>query len=183
MIQTVARHWWILLLRGILAVVLGVLAIALPGVTALALALIFGAYALVDGIVAIVAAVRMSRSGGRWGWLLAEGILGVLFGIAALVFPGITLLLLVFIVAGWAIITGVTAITTAWRVRAEVKGEWLWMLIGALSILFGILVAFEPAAGLFAVVYTFAFYAILTGLTFIGLAFRLRTAAPAAPSI
>jgi uncharacterized membrane protein HdeD (DUF308 family) len=178
MIETVARHWWVLLVRGVFAVILGVLAISLPGVTALALALLFGAYALVDGVVAIVHAGRMAKTGSRWGWLLAEGVLGVLFGIAALTFPGITLLLLVYIVAGWAIVTGVTAITTAWRVRATIKGEWLWMLVGVLSIVFGIVVAFEPAAGLFAVVYTFAFYAILTGVTFIGLGFRLRSAAP-----
>jgi uncharacterized membrane protein HdeD (DUF308 family) len=177
MLDTVARHWWIVLVRGIFAVLLGIVALAVPAVTALALALLFGAYALVDGLVAIVAAFRMSRTGGKWGWLMAEGVLGVLFGIAALAFPGITLLLLVYIVAGWAIVTGVTAISTAWRVRAEIAGEWLWMLVGALSIVFGILVIFEPGAGLFAVVYTFAFYAILTGIAFIGLSLRLRSVA------
>ena len=86
-------------------------------------------------------------------------------------------MLLVYIVAGWAIVTGVTAISTAWRVRKEISGEWLWMLVGALSIVFGILVVFEPGAGLFAVVYTFAFYALLTGIAFIGLSLRLRSAA------
>jgi uncharacterized membrane protein HdeD (DUF308 family) len=183
MLAAAARHWWILLLRGILAVILGALALSVPGVTALALALIFGAYALIDGIVAIAAAVRMSRTAGQWGWLLAEGVLGVLFGIAAMTFPGITLLLLVYIVAGWAIVTGVTAITTAWRLRAEIKGEWLWIAVGALSVIFGVCVAFEPAAGLFAVVYTFAFYALLTGVTFIGLSLRLRNSAPLAPGV
>jgi uncharacterized membrane protein HdeD (DUF308 family) len=177
MIETVARHWWLLLLRGILAIILGVIAISVPGVTALALALIFGAYALLDGIFAVVAALRMSKTSPRWGWLLAEGILGIIFGIVALAFPGITLLLLVFILAGWAIITGATAISTAWRVRKEIRGEWLWIAVGTLSVIFGILVAFEPAYGLLAVVYTFSFYAILTGVTFIGLALRLRSAA------
>jgi uncharacterized membrane protein HdeD (DUF308 family) len=177
MLETVARHWWILLLRGILALLLGVLALIVPGVTALALALLFGAYALIDGIFAIVAAIRMSKTAGRWGWLLAEGIAGAIFGIAALAFPGITLLFLIYIVAAWAILTGASAITTAWRVREHVKGEWLWILAGLLSIVFGLLVIFEPAYGLFAVVYTFAFYAILTGVTFIGLSLRLRRAA------
>jgi uncharacterized membrane protein HdeD (DUF308 family) len=177
MLETVARHWWIVLIRGIFAVLLGCIALAVPAVTALALALLFGAYALVDGLVAIVASFRMSGSGATRGWLAAEGVLGVLFGIAALTFPGITLLLLVYIVAGWAIVTGVTAISTAWRVRKEISGEWLWMLVGALSIVFGILVVFEPGAGLFAVVYTFAFYALLTGIAFIGLSLRLRSAA------
>ena len=183
MLENVTRHWWILLLRGILAVLLGVLAIVLPGVTALALALLFGAYALIDGIFAVVAAIRMSHTDGRWGWLLAEGILGVIFGLAALAFPGITLLLLVFLVAAWAIVTGITAISTAWRIRKLIAGEWLWILVGALSVLFGILVAFEPSYGLFAVVYTFAFYAILTGVTFIGLSFRLRSTTPATGAV
>ncbi len=174
MLETVARHWWILVLRGVLALVLGVLALFVPGVTALALALLFGAYALIDGIVAIVAAVRMSRAGGSWGWLLAEGIAGVVFGLAALAFPGITLLFLIYIVAAWAIVTGLTGISTAWRVREHIKGEWLWIVAGLLSIAFGCLVFFEPAYGLFAVVYTFAFYAILTGVTFVGLGIRLR---------
>ncbi len=182
MLQTVARHWWILLLRGVLAVILGILALAVPGVTALALALLFGAYALIDGIFAVVASIRMTHTDAKWGWLLAEGVLGVLFGIAALAFPGITLLLLVYIVAAWAIVTGITAISTAWRVRKMIAGEWLWMLVGALSIAFGIVVAFEPGAGVFAVVYTFAFYAILTGVTFIGLSFRLRSASTNAAS-
>ncbi len=184
MLEAVAKHWWILLLRGILAVILGVVAILVPGLTAVALALLFGAYAFVDGIFAIVAATRMSHTNNRWGWLLAEGILGLLFGIAALLFPEITirftLLFVVYLVAAWAIITGVTAISTAWRVRKMISGEWLWILIGVLSVVFGILVIFEPAAGIFAVVYTFAFYAILTGVTFIGLSLRLRSAAPGA---
>jgi len=182
MLETVARHWWILLLRGILALILGVLALIVPGVTAFALALLFGAYALIDGIFAIAGSIRMSRSGGNWGWLLAEGIAGALFGIVALALPGIALLFLIYIVAAWAIITGATAISTAWRVREHVKGEWLWILVGVLSIVFGILVIFEPAYGLFAVVYTFSFYAILTGITFIGLSLRLRRSLPQAPA-
>jgi uncharacterized membrane protein HdeD (DUF308 family) len=163
-------------LRGIVAIALGVAAIWLPGVTALVLALLFGAYALVDGVLAIVASVRMSHAGRRWGWLLVEGIAGVIFGIGALAYPGISLLVLVMLMAVWALITGIAAINTAWQLRTMVAGEWLWILTGVLSIAFAVWVVFEPAAGVLAIVYLFAFYAILTGVTFVGLAFRLRSA-------
>ena len=183
MLETISRHWWILLSRGILAVLLGALALAVPGLTALALALLFGAYALIDGVFAIVASIRMSHAGTKWEWLLAEGILGVLFGIAAMTFPEITLLLLVYIVAAWAIVMGITAISTAMRVRQSIAGEWLWIGLGIISVLFGLLVAFEPVYGVFVVVYTFAFYAILTGVTFVALSLRLRSASSPAPSV
>jgi uncharacterized membrane protein HdeD (DUF308 family) len=178
MLERVSQHWWILLLRGIVALALGILAIALPGATALALALLFGAYALIDGVLAIVASVRMSHTDGRWGWLLFEGIAGVIFGLGALMFPGISLLVLVVLIAAWALLTGIASVSTAWRLRKTIAGEWLWMLSGIVSILFALWVVFEPAAGVFAVVYLFAFYAIFTGATFVGLAFRLRSAHP-----
>jgi uncharacterized membrane protein HdeD (DUF308 family) len=174
MLDRVTQHWWILLLRGALALILGILAITLPGVTAVALALLFGFYALIDGILAIAASLRMSHSGKPWGWLLVEGIAGVIFGIGALVFPGISLLVLVVLIAAWALVTGITAITTAWQLRKMIAGEWFWVLSGALSIVFAVWVALEPAAGIFALAYLFAFYALLTGVTFIGLALRLR---------
>lgn len=174
MLDRIAQHWWVLLIRGILALALGIIAIFFVGSTAIALAILFGIYALVDGVIAIVAATRMNHADHRWGWLLAEGIIGVIAGVAALAFPLMALIALVFLMGAWAIITGVTGITTAWRLRRVITGEWLWIAAGILSILFGIIVFLQPAAGVFALVYLFAFYAILTGVTFIGLAFRLR---------
>jgi uncharacterized membrane protein HdeD (DUF308 family) len=178
MLERVSQHWWILLLRGIVAIALGIAALVLPGVTALVLALLFGAYALIDGVLAIAASVRMSHADKRWIWLLVEGIAGVLFGAGALAFPGISLLVLVTLIAVWALITGVAAISTAWQLRKMVAGEWFWILSGVISILFAGWIVFEPGAGVFAVVYLFGFYAILTGGAFVGLAFRLRTAHP-----
>ncbi len=172
--QNVAKHWWVLLIRGIVALALGIFALAVPGATAVALAILFAAYALIDGIATIVAAVRMQHTGARWWWLIAGGIIGVLFGAAALIFPGVALFYLVILIAAWAIVTGIAEIVTAFRLRDTIKGEWLWILAGALSIVFGIVVCFEPLTGVFFLVYMFSFYMILAGISFIGLAFRLR---------
>lgn len=173
MLERVASHWWILLLRGILALVVGILAIWIPHITALALAILFAAYALVGGIASIVASIRMSHEGSRWGWLLATGIISAIFGVAALIWPAISLLYLVFLMAAWAIITGGFELVAAWRMRS-VASEVLWIVVGLLSIAFGVWVLFEPGYGVLAVVYVFAFYAILAGVSLIGLAFRLR---------
>ena len=127
MLERMAAHWWMLLLRGNLALALGLFAFAVPGATAYALAIIFATFALFDGIGAIVAAVRMKHADGKWGWLLSGGILSVLFGLVAVVFPGIALLSLDLLIAAWAILTGIAEIVTAWRLRAAIKGEWLWI--------------------------------------------------------
>jgi uncharacterized membrane protein HdeD (DUF308 family) len=177
MLDSIARHWWIPLFRGILSIALGAFALAAPFAAGLALALLFGAYALVDGIVAIAAALR-TRGGAHWGWLLAEGIFGAIFGLFALAFPVATLLVLTYFVSAWAIVTGIASITTAWHVRREITGEWLWIALGVISVLFGILVLFEPVTGVLAIAYTFSFYAILSGFMFMGLAFRLRSLSP-----
>jgi len=175
MLQHVSAQWWILLLRGLLAIALGVTALLFPATMAVVLALLFGAYALVDGIIAIAASLRMAHADGRWWWLLAEGVIGVVFGAAALVWPAISLLALVFLMGFWALATGITAITTAWRMRALVHGEWLWIAGGGVSIVFGVAVLLSPSLGALVLVLLFAWYAILFGLAFIGIAFRLRS--------
>lgn len=175
MLHVVSAQWWILLLRGIVAIVLGIIALLFPAVMALAIAFLFGAYALIDGIIAIAASVRMSHAESRWWWLLVEGIIGVVFGIAALVWPAISLLALVYLMAFWAIATGITAITTAWRLRTIVPGEWLWILGGIVSVVFGLGIIFAPGLGALALVVIFAWYAIFFGIAFIGVAFRLRS--------
>ena len=174
MLHVLARNWWALLIRGIAAVVFGILAFVWPGATWVAIGILFGAYAFVDGIFAIVAAVRMASVHGRWGGLLLEGILGVLAGVAAFCYPGLTALVLAVIMGAWAIVTGILAVSSAWRLRAQIPNEWLWVLSGIVSVLFGIAIFWSPAFGLFALVWMVAFYAILAGLLMIGLAFRLR---------
>lgn len=174
MLHAVSAQWWILLVRGLLAIALGIIALLFPAAMALVIALLFGAYALVDGIIAIAAALRMSHAEGRWWWLLVEGIIGVAFGIAALVWPAISLFALVYLMAFWALATGITAITTAWRLRSVVRGEWLWIAGGIVSIVFGVGILLAPGLGALALVVVFAWYAIFFGIAFIGVALRLR---------
>ena len=174
MIGRISSHWWLFLVRGLLAIALGVLFLIYPGAAIYTLAIFFGAYALVDGIIAVAAAVRMNHADGNWAWLLLEGVLGILVGVITFFYPGITALWLVYLFGAWAIITGVLAIATATRLRAVVGNEWLTILLGVLSIAAGIVIFFVPAAGVLAIVWKIAFYALLAGIFFIGLAFRLR---------
>lgn len=174
MLERVTSHWWVFLIRGLLSIVVGACALSFPGLTALSLAILFAAFAFVDGIGAIVAAVRMAHDGTRWGWLLFGGIVGVIFGAVALVFPGLSLLYICFLVAAWAIVTGIAEIASAIRLRTVIKNEWLWIIAGILSLIFGCFVLAEPLYGIAFVVYALAFYAFFAGVSFIALAFRLR---------
>ena len=176
MLETLTRNWWLLAVRGALAVLFGFVALIWPGITVLALVLLFGAYALVDGVMALYTALfDRGRPGGRGaGWLVLEGVAGVLAGIGAVVWPGITALVLLYLIAAWALVTGVAEILTAIRLRREIEGEWLMILSGALSILFGVLAFLFPSAGALAVVWLIGAYAIAFGVVMAILAFRLR---------
>jgi uncharacterized membrane protein HdeD (DUF308 family) len=173
MIARLSSHWWLFLIRGILALALGILLPLFPGAAIFTLALLFGAYAFVDGIVAIAAAIRMNHAEHNWGWLLVEGVLGVLVGVITFFYPGITVLWLIYLFAAWAILSGIAAIVTAVRLRALVN-EWLTIVLGALSLIAGIVILFEPAVGALAIVWTISVYTILAGIVLIGLALRLR---------
>lgn len=174
-LPVLSRNWWALALRGLAAVLLGLAAFLLPGITLAALILLFGAYMLVDGVFAIVAAVRAAGREARWWLLLGEGILGVLAGIVALVWPGLTALALLYFVAAWAIVTGILKIVGAIRLRKEIEGEWALILGGALSVLFGVLLAVIPApAGILSLLWLIGAYAVAFGVVLIILAFRLR---------
>ncbi|MBV8748946.1 MAG: HdeD family acid-resistance protein [Candidatus Eremiobacteraeota bacterium] len=174
MLARLTAHWWLLLIRGILALALGIVMPLYPGQAIVAVALVFGAYALVDGIVAIAAAVRMNHADHNWGWLLVSGILGVIVGLITFFYPGITILWLALLFGAWAVVTGVLEIATAVRLRAVIQNEWLWVLFGVLSVIAGIVVFFEPAVGILAIVWTISVYAILAGIAMIGVAVRLR---------
>src|SRR6185312_6734764 len=133
------RRWWVLAVRGGAAVLFGLLALIWPGITVLALVLLFGAYALVDGVLALYTALAdRPAAQGRRGWLALEGVAGVLAAIGAFVWPGITALVLLYLIAAWALVTGVAEILTAIRLRREIEGEWLMILSGPLSIVFGV---------------------------------------------
>jgi uncharacterized membrane protein HdeD (DUF308 family) len=166
------RHWWALAVRGLAAVVFGILAFVMPGMTLTVLVLLFGAYALVDGVLAIVSALR---SGGEHLWyLLLEGVLSILAGVAALVWPGLTALVLLFIIAGWAILTGILEIISAVRLRKAIDNEWAWIASGVLSVIFGIILLVQPGTGALAVVWLIGAYAVLFGITMIALAWQVR---------
>src|SRR3712207_4343317 len=143
-----AGHWWALALRGIIAILFGLAALLRPGIALEALILLFGAYALVDGVFAIVGVFGGTR-GGTPRWLLfLEGVVSILAGIIAFIFPGLTAIALLYLVAAWAVVTGLAEIATAIRLRREIRGEWALILGGILSVLFGLLLAVLPGVGI-----------------------------------
>ena len=173
-LPVLSRNWWLVALRGLAAIVFGVLAFVWPAITLWALVLLFGAYMLVDGIFAIVAAVRAAGREARWWLLLIEGVLGVLAGLVAAFWPGLTALALLYFIAAWAIVSGILEIAGAIRLRREI-GEWALGLSGALSLLFGVLLVVIPApAGLLSLVWLIGAYALAFGVLLLVLAFRLR---------
>jgi uncharacterized membrane protein HdeD (DUF308 family) len=179
-LPTLARNWWALALRGLAAILFGILAFAWPGITLFVLVLFFGAYMFADGIFAIVAAVRAAGEEERWWLLLIQGILGVLAGLVAFFWPGLTALALLYFIAAWAIVTGILEIVAAIRLRREIEGEWALGLSGALSVIFGVLLVVLPApAGLLSLVWLVGAYAVATGVLLLILAFRVRSEASA----
>ncbi|HZZ91306.1 MAG TPA: HdeD family acid-resistance protein [Usitatibacter sp.] len=168
------RAWWMVALRGVAALIFGVLAILLPGVTLLVLVALFAAYALITGIAEIVAAMRARREHRGWGLLLSLGIVAVAAGILAVVYPGITAFMLVILMGVNAIFTGALDIAIAIRLRRVIRNEWMLILAGVVSLVFGVLVLAYPAGGALALVWLVSFYAIVTGVLFIALSVRLR---------
>ncbi len=172
-IAALARNWWAVALRGVAAIVFGVLAFLTPGSALLALVLVFGAYAIVEGVLNIVAALR-GRTGTPWWELMLEGIVSIAAGVIAFAIPGLTALVLLYLIAAWAVVTGVLEIVGAVRLRKHVTGEVWLALSGVLSIAFGVIVALAPAVGALAVVFWIGAYAVIFGAALIALGFRLR---------
>jgi uncharacterized membrane protein HdeD (DUF308 family) len=175
--NVVARNWWALLLRGVLGIAFGAFAIAMPAAAFAVIVLGFGAYALVDGLFNIVAALRDARGERGWGALLIAGVAGVLAGLVTFAAPALASLVLLYVIAGWAMLTGVLEIITAVRLRRQLTGEWLMALSGALSMAFGALILVAPLAGALAVVLLIGAYAFISGVVLLALGFRLRRAA------
>ena len=170
-----ARNWWSLVIRGIVAILVGVITFVWPGITLGALILLFGAYALLDGIFAIIGAWKAARAHERWGALVFEGIAGIGASAVTVVLPGITALVLVYVIAAWAVVTGSLEIMAAMRLRKYISGEWLLILSGVASILFGILAIVIPLVGALAIALGFGIYAIVFGALLVSLGFRLRS--------
>ena len=174
MVQVLARNWWALALRGLFGIIFGLIALFAPGLTLIALVILFGAYSLVDGVFGVVAAVRAAEAHHRWGWLLVEGIAGILTGIITFVWPGITAIVLLYLIAAWAIVTGVLELIAAARLRGQIANEWMLLLAGAASIIFGLILITRPAAGALALIWLIGIYALVFGILVLILAFRLR---------
>jgi len=174
MAQVLIRNWWAFALRGALGILLGLAAFLFPGITLGALVLLFGAYAVADGVVAVVAGVRAAEHRERWGALLLEGIAGVAAGVLAFVWPALTALVLLYLIAAWSIIRGALKIAAAVRLRRTIQGEWLLGLNGAFSVVSVFLNIGMPAIVLLTLVWLVGAYAALLGSLVLGLAFRLR---------
>jgi uncharacterized membrane protein HdeD (DUF308 family) len=183
MLIVFTSSWWALALRGLAAVIFGILAFIWPHITLTALVFLFGAYALIDGVLAIIAGIKSHGEVNRWWLLLIEGILSVAAGIFAFVAPPITAFILLILIASWAIVTGAFEIGAAIQLRKYIKGEWLLALSGVISILFGAALLYNPVAGALAVVWIIGAYAIVFGVMLIALGFRLRGLAHSAPDL
>jgi uncharacterized membrane protein HdeD (DUF308 family) len=163
-VDTLIRNWWLVALRGLVA-----------SVTLSVLILLFGSYAIVNGLFSIVAAIGSRRGEPHWGSLLVSGVLSAALGILTFLAPAVTAIVLLYIIAAWAIVTGVSEIVTAIRLRRVITGEWLLIVAGALSVLFGVLLAVSPGAGALALTLWIGTYAIMLGILLVALAFRLRS--------
>lgn len=167
-------HWWALALRGAIAILFGVAAFVRPDITLEALILLFGAYALVDGAFSLVGVFGGTRSGTPRWLLLVEGVVSVLAGLVAFVFPGLTAVALLYLIAAWAIITGLSEIATAIRLRQEIRGEWALIAGGAASVLLGLVLAVLPAVGILSLIWLIGAYAVAFGVLLLITAFRVR---------
>src|ERR1043166_4789605 len=171
--EALARNWWALVLRGIAGVIFGVLTFMFPAMTLGVLILLFGAYAIVDGVFNLVAAVS-GRTGQPWWHLVLEGIVSIAAGVIAFAWPGLTALALLWVIAGWAIVTGVLEIVAAIRLRKHIDNEWWLVLSGVASVVFGGLLIVAPVAGALAVTLWIGAYAVVFGALMIALGLRLR---------
>ena len=172
------RSWWLLLLRGIIAVAFGVATFVWPGISLVSLILVYGIYAVADGILALIAAIRGGGVAPRW-WLALGGIASLAAGALAFVWPGLTALVLVYLIGFWSILRGVLEIIGAIRLRNEIANEWTLGVAGALSVIFGLILVFMPGAGALGLLWLIAAWAVLFGLLLIWVAFKVRKLAKA----
>ncbi|WGV27562.1 HdeD family acid-resistance protein [Halotia branconii] len=169
-----ARNWWTVALRGALAIIFGLVALLWPKITLTALVFIFASFVLVSGILLAIAAFR-DRLTNTHGWLmLLEGAIGIGVGVLTFIWPGIATLVLLYLIAAWAIATGIFEIIIAVQVRKEIENEWLLVLAGITSLLFGVLLIIWPVAGALAILWIIATYTIIFGILLLILALRLR---------
>jgi len=182
MIETLKRHWWVPVIRGVAAIVFGFIAFAYPGLTLATLVIFFGAWVLVDGVFRVIGAIGGRASDPDWGWHLIIGILGIVVGVLTFHAPGITALALVIYIAAWALMMGLAEIALAIKLHREIKGEWFLVLMGLISIVFATMLFWNPVAGAATLVWLIAWYAVIFGILAIVFGFRLRSLRSAVPS-
>jgi uncharacterized membrane protein HdeD (DUF308 family) len=172
-LDSLTRNWWAVALRGLAGILFGVITFVSPGISLAALVLLFGAYSFADGVLSIVSAVRR-RGADRWWLLLLQGIVGIGAGVVTLLWPGITAIALLFVVAAWALVGGALQVAAAIRLRKVITGEWLLALGGVLSIALGVLLVLFPGPGALALVIWIGAYAFVFGILLLVLGFKLR---------
>jgi uncharacterized membrane protein HdeD (DUF308 family) len=175
LLETLKRHWWVAVLRGVIAIIFGVIAFTHPLMAAATLVIFFGAWVLVDGVFRIIGAIGHRATDPDWGWQLFIGILGILIGFLTFHAPAVTALALVIYIAAWVLMIGATEITMAIKLRREIKGEWFLILMGVVSIIFAIMLLWNPLAGAAALIWIIAWYAVIFGVLAIIFGFRLRS--------
>lgn len=171
--RLLAHNWWAIALRGVLGVLFGLAAFIFPGPTMLSIVWLFAIYMLIDGVFAIVAAVRAAGSGRRWGALVAEGLVDIAAGVVAAAWPGITVVAFILVVAAWAIVSGVLMLSAAFRVRGDHGKGWL-IVGGIASLLYGVLLVIAPLVGAVVLTWWIGAYALVFGVSLLIAAFRLR---------
>jgi uncharacterized membrane protein HdeD (DUF308 family) len=181
MSAVLAQNWWAIALRGVFAILFGLIALFSPGATLLSLALLFAAYLIVDGICGIVAAIRAAGRHERWGILLLEGALNIVMGLVAALFPVGAVLAFVWVTAGWSIVTGILMIVAALKLAPAYGRGWL-IFSGIVSVLFGLALAFSPIVGAVVLTWWLGAYALVFGITLLVLAFKLRGQRNAGPT-
>lgn len=174
-LNMLVSNWWMLAIRGCFAILFGLFALLWPIATMQLLVLFFGTYALVDGIIAILAALAGKTEEGSWWALVLEGILGIGAGIVTLTWPGITVLLLITLIGAWAIVTGIVEIAAAFFLRKKMESEWTLVLCGIVSVLFGLLIFRSPLVGTIALLRMIALFRFIFGILVITFAFKLRS--------
>ena len=169
-----ARAWHWIVLRGVFALLFGIFAFIWPGITLAALVLVWGAYAIADGVMALIAAFTMHEEGKPMASLIIAGILGIAAGVLTFLWPGMTALVLLLFIASWAVLMGIFEIAAAIRLRKHIENEWLLALSGLVSIIFGVLLFLQPGAGALAVIWLIGSFAIFFGILLIALGIRLK---------
>jgi len=169
-----SQYWWIFLLRGLFAILLGIVALLMPGITFTTLVMFLGAYMFIDGIFSVASAISSRKTMDAWGWMLGIGIISIIAGIVTLRNPFATGAALIYLVAFWAIAIGILEIVVAIRLRKVIKGEGWYIVGGILSILFGMLLLTNPIAGALTLTFIFGFYALVLGGFLVSFAMRLR---------